>query len=291
MEYESEYPSNLEYVPKDAPKKLRNQWIKDRTIELYNFLPQTTLEERDTYKDIRNEIIELNDSFFWYLARSKIIMNQSVTVYDKYQSAILHFMNNRLWAKFMFSPEHETESNRGYRTDLAFTSFFKPRITECMERELGNVGWSLRRSLCMKAGEQLGKKGSEVTYEDLANVHLPYNEMESLMSIFCTMNNADINDISLYKPASTIVTDTVEELYNDEYDSIEDLIIHEMIEREKKLEDSYLLKMSQLYGIPFDELVKARTTAEQRLKHELEDTISVQEAFNFSNEYFAECDD
>ena len=291
MDINEKYPSKLEYVPEDASKKLRNEWVKLRTLELYSYLPQTTLEERDTYVDIRNEIIELNDSFFWYLARSKIIINQSVTVKDKYQSAILHFMNNRLWAKFMFSPEHETKTNRGYRTDLAFTSFFKPRITECMERELGNVGWSLRRSLCMKAGEQLGKKGSDVTYEDLANVHLPYNEMEALMSIFCTMNNADINDVSLYKPASTILEDSIEELYNDEYDSIEELIIHEMLEKEKKLEDSCLLKMSQLYGIPYDELLKARPVAEEMLKHRLEDTIYVQEAFNYSNEYFLDCEE
>ena len=276
MEYVSEYPSKLEYVPKDAPKKQRNEWVKLRTLELYSYLPQTTLEERDSYQDIRNEIIELNDNFFWYIARSKTIINQSVTVYDKYQSAILHFMNNRLWAKFMFSPEHETESNRGYRTDLAFTSFFKPRITECMERELNNVGWSLRRSLCMKAGEQLGKKGTEVTYEDLANVHLPYNEMEALMAIFCTMNNADINDVSLYKPASAVVSDSIDELYTDEYDSIEDLIVHEM---------------SQMYSIPYDELVKARPIAEEKLKRELEETIYVQETFNYSNEFFADGDE
>lgn len=291
MNINEKYPSKLEPLSENATKKQRNEWVKLRTLELYSYLPQTTLEERDTYRDIRDEIIELNDSFFWYIARSKTIINQTVTVSDKYQSAILHFMNNRLWAKFMFSPEHETKTNRRYRTDLAFTSFFKPRITECMERELNNVGWSLRRSLCIKAGEQLGKKGTEVTYEDLANVHLPYNEMEALKSIFCTMNDADINDVSLYKPASTIVTDTIEELYNDEYDSIEDLIIHEMIEREKKLEDSYLLKMSQLYGIPFDELLKARPTAEEKLKRELEDTIYVQDAFTYSNEFFADSDE
>lgn len=291
MDYVSSYPSKLEYVPEDAPKKQRNEWIKLRTLELYSFLPQTTLEERDTYRDIRDEVITLNDSFFWYIARSKIIINETVTVEDKYQSAVLHFMNNCLWAKFMFTPEVESEKNRGYRTDLAFSSFFKPRITECMERELNNVGWSLRRSLCMKAGEQLGKNAMEVTYDDLVNVKLPYNEMEALKSIFCTTNNADINDVSLYKPASTIVKDSIEELYNDEYDSIEDLLIHEMIERESLLEDGFLLKMSQLYGIPYNELVAARPGAEAKLKRELEEKISIQEAFDCSNDYFSEEDE
>ena len=80
-------------------------------------------------------------------------------------------------------------------------------------------------------------------------------------------------------------------LYTDEYDSIEDLIVHEMLEREKKLEDSYLLKMSQMYGIPYDELVKARPIAEEKLKRELEETIYVQETFNYSNEFFADGDE
>lgn len=292
MDYESSYPSKLEYVPEDAPKKQRNEWIKLRTLELYSYLPQTTLEERDKYHDIRDEVLMLNDSFFWYIARSKIIINQTVTVEDKYQSAVLHFMNNCLWAKFMFSPEQTDEKNRGYRTDLAFSSFFKPRITECMERELNNVGWSLRRSLCMKAGEQLGKNGSEVTYDDLANVNLPYNEMEALKSIFCTMSNADINDISLYKPASTIVKDSIEELYNDEYDSIEDLLIHEMLEKESLLEDGFLLKMSQMYCIPYDELVKARPGAEAKLRKELEEKISIQEAFDcYTDDMYSEDDE
>lgn len=160
-----------------------------------------------------------------------------------------------------------------------------------MAREFDNVRWTLRRSLCMKAGEQLGKYWSEVTYEDVAKVKLPPEQMESLRSIFCTMNNADVNDVSIYKPASTIVEDKIEELYNDEYDSTEDLIIHEMLEREEKLEDSFLLKMSEMYGIPYNELLEARPAAEEKLKRQLEDAISIQEAFSFSNEYFAEADE
>lgn len=291
MDFVSSYPSKFEYVPESAPKKERNEWIKLRTLELYSFLPQTTLEERDKYRDIRDEIILLNDSFFWYIARTKVIVNQSITTEDKYQSAILHFMTNCLWAKFMFTPEVETANNKKYRTDLAFSSFFKPRITECMERELNNVGYSLRRSLCMKAGEQLGKNAMDVTYDDLVDVKLPYNEMEALKAIFNTTNNADINDVCLYKPASTIVKDSIEELYNDEYDSIEDLLVHEMLERESLLEDGFLLKMSQLYGIPYNELIEARPGAEAKLRHQLEEKISIQEAFDCGGELFAEADE
>ena len=106
------------------------------------------------------------------------------------------------------------------------------------------------------------------------------------------MSNADINDISLYKPASTIVKDSIEELYNDEYDSIEDLLIHEMLEKESLLEDGFLLKMSQMYCIPYDELVKARPGAEAKLKKELEEKISIQEAFDcYTDDLYSEDDE
>ena len=282
MSCDSKYPTKLNKSELDP-----SDWVKLRTIELYDYLPQTTLEDRATHIDIRDEIIFLNDNFFWYLAKTKFVNNQTVTLEDKYQSAICHFLDHNLWAKYRFCPEE----GKQYRSDLAFTSFFKMRIGECMVREFENVRSTLRRSLCMKAGEQLGKFWSKVTYEDISKVSLPPDQMEALRSMFCTLNNADVNDISIYKPAATVVEDKIDELYHDEYDSIEDLIIHEMLEREEKLEDSFLLKMSQLYDIPYNELVAARPGAEEKLRRQLEEVISIQDAFNYSNEYYAEIDE
>lgn len=282
LDYRCDWPTKLD---KNALKP--EDWIKQRTLELYSYLPQTTLKERDSYHDIRDEIIAINDEFFWFIARSKYINNQTLSIEDKYQSAICNFMSNCLWAKYMFTPAE----GKKYRTDLAFTSFFKPRITECMERELDNVKWTLRRSLCMKVGNQIGKYWSEVTYEDIPKAKLTPQEREAISSIFCTSSNLDVNDISIYKPASTIVEDRIEDLYNDEYDSTEDLLVHEMLERESKLEDSFLLKMSEMYGIPYDELVAARPAAEEKLRQQLEEAISVQEAFSFGSEYYAEADE
>lgn len=282
LDYRCDWPTKLD---KNSLKP--EDWIKQRTLELYSYLPQTTLKERDSYHDIRDEIIAINDEFFWFIARSKYINNQTLSIEDKYQSAICNFMSNCLWAKYMFTPAE----GKKYRTDLAFTSFFKPRITECMERELDNVKWTLRRSLCMKVGNQIGKYWSEVTYEDIPKAQLTPQEREAISSIFCTSSNADVNDISIYKPASTVVEDRIEDLYNDEYDSTEDLLVHEMLERESKLEDSFLLKMSEMYGIPYDELVKARPGAEAKLKQQLEEAINIQDAFSFGSEYYAEADE
>lgn len=86
-----DYPTKL-----DRASLKQDEWVKLRTIELYDYLPQTTLEERASYTDIRDEIIELNDNFFWYIAKTKYINNQTASVEDKYQSAVCHFINHDL---------------------------------------------------------------------------------------------------------------------------------------------------------------------------------------------------
>ena len=71
----------------------------------------------------------------------------------------------------------------------------------------------------------------------------------------------------------------------EDYDDIEDLIVHEMIENESKLSDGDLLKMSELYGIPFDDLVDARPIGEAKLKKQLEDAMFISDTFE-SASYF-----
>jgi hypothetical protein len=53
-----------------------------------------------------------------------------------------------------------------------------------------------------------------------------------------------------------------------------------MIEQESKLDDEYLLKMAQLYDIPFAELVKARPIGEQKLKDQLEEYMDIKDTFD-----------
>ena len=110
MGTESKWPTKL-----DKDKLSKQEWVKLRTLELYDYLPQTTLEERYTYTDIRDEIIELNYTFFGYVATHTYINNSSISYEDKFQSALLHFCT--MWHKFRFAPK--------YRTDLSFAVFFK----------------------------------------------------------------------------------------------------------------------------------------------------------------------
>ena len=44
--------------------------------------------------------------------------------------------------------------------------------------------------------------------------------------------------------------------------------------------------MSNLYTIPYDELLKARPLGEAKLKQKLEDAINLQSAFECDTEYY-----
>ena len=85
--------------------------------------------------------------------------------------------------------------------------------------------------------------------------------------------------IALLSGDTNYKDNAIESIYNEKYDDIEDLIVHEMIENESKLSDGDLLKMSELYGIPFDDLVDARPIGEAKLKKQLEDALFIRETF------------
>lgn len=259
----SKWPTSL-----DQSKLSKAEWVKLRTLELYDYLPQTTLEERYTYTDIRDEIIELNYTFFGYVATHTFINNSSVSYEDKFQSALYHFCT--MWHKFRFAPK--------YRTDLSFAVFFKPRVGECIERELNEVKYSLRRSLCMEAGAQLGKHWGQVKYEDLKDVKLPAEKMQALQAMFGTMYWADLETHVLFV-ASDNKYSIESELYSDNYNDKVSLLIHEMVLQEKRLDDNDLLQISIVQDIPFHILKELLPTAEEQLYNKLNEAIDIQDDF------------
>ena len=260
---ESKWPTKL-----DKDNMSKADWVKYRTLELYDYLPQTSLEERATYTDIRDEIIELNYTFFGFVASHTFINNSSISYEDKFQSALMHFCE--MWHKYKFAAK--------YRTDLSFAVFFKPRIGECIERELNEVKYSLRRTLCMEVGNQLGKHWGQVKYEDLKLVKLPPDKMQSLQAMFGSMYIADLDTHAMFIKANP--GDATElKYYSDNYDSLVDMLIHEMVAEEKKLDDKHLLDMAVMHGIPYDVLKKLLPEAEAKLHRELEDNIAIKEDF------------
>lgn len=260
---DEKYPSKLDKASLSA-----EAYRKERTLELYDYLPQTTLEERFTYTDIRDAVIELNYTFFGYIATHTFINNSSISYEDKFQSALFHFCE--MWHKFRFAAK--------YRTDLSFSVFFKLRVGECIERELNEVKYSIRRTLCMEVGQQVGKHWGQVTYEDLKNVDLPADKMMSLQAMFGSMYVADLETHAMFIEAPQPDTDNLD-LYSDNYDSLVDMLVHEMVINEKKLDDKALLNLSIILDIPFQKLKDLLPEAEEKLHNTLVEHIDMHNVF------------
>lgn len=240
------------------------EYVKRRTLELYDSLPQEE-EERKKHIEVRDEVFELNQSFFGYIASHTFINNSAITYEDKYQSACTHFLECWWWYKYAAR----------YRTDLSFTVFFRPRIAEMIERELNEVKYSIRRSLCIKAGDQLGKHWAKVRYEDLSDpsLHLSTNDMNSLKAIFGTLYWADLEKHEIYLESEEKISNF--EYPSDNYNSIEDLLVHEMCELECKLTDEQLLKIADLHGLDFWNLKKILPSAEKKLYTKLRKSVDL----------------
>ena len=245
----------------------KTERTKRLTIELYDQLPQE-LEPRLLRHDIRDQVFELNYTFFGYVASKTFINNSSITYEDKFQSACCAFMQE--WWKFKYAAK--------YRTDLSFAVFFKPRLGEIMERELNEVKYSIRRSLCMEVGAMIDKHWGQVRYDDLSDprVNISAEKMDSLKAMFGTLYSADLEDHEMYVAAESV---DLWDAPSDTYNSIHDYLLHEMIVEECKLTDAKLLEMSDMLGLDFWMLKKALPDAEadlyQKLKHsqELKDTF------------------
>lgn len=248
-----------------------NDYVKQRTLEIYRSMPQEKALRMKCFKE-RDEIIELNYSFFGYVASHTFINNSSVTYEDKLQSALMHFCECFWW--YLWEGD---DTHKGYRTDLSFTVFFKPRIGEMIERELNEVKYSIRRSLCMEAGEQLGKHWGKVTYDDLKDVKLPPDKMNSLKAIFGSLYIADLDDHELYIPAKMEYDSPLDDP-SLEYDSIEELLVHDMIELECKLDTKELKKMSKIYDIPLEVLEAKLPIAEKILYDRIQESLNLRDA-------------
>ena len=232
-----------------------------------------------------------------------------------------------MWAKYKFSPEYSAEMEydpsatytsedyvfyekelyecksctpvtgewnpemwkrvKTYRSDLSFAVFFKPRLKECITRELNTIKYSVRRQVCMKAAAQLGKHWGQLTKEDIAKVQLSPEEMQTLESIFSTKYDTPFEDTTAVKAkpmqSDFITIKGIDEIYTEKYDSLEDLIMHEMIEEQCKLDDAHLLKMAQMYDIPFVDLERARPIGEEKLRLLLEEAIDIKDSFESGN--------
>ena len=237
----------------------KTEWIKRYTNILYDQLPQTTLEERATYIDIRDKVIELNYNFFGYVISHKFLNNSYITYEDKLQACIARFCECWTWYRF----------EKKYRTDISFTVFYTPRLGEMLERDFNEVQYSLRRTLMMEVGDQIGKHWAKVTYDDLADprVHISADHKVSLMAIFGSLYPASEDDISPYLEApDEIAKDhgAIDDL-TDEYDDIVSVLVREMVDKEKRLKTKDINKLAEILSLRPEDLKAKLPLAEQQL--------------------------
>lgn len=235
--------------------RFSKNYIKERTQELYDALPHD-LEARKNSIEIRDEIIELNYSFFGYIASSTFV--EGVDYEDKLQTALMSFLT--MWWKYKWTPK--------YRDDLSFAVFFKPRISEEIRRYLNPVSYTVRRSLCMKVAEQVGKKWTDVCFDDIKNATLPQKDVLALKAILGSTMPDDISSYDTFIESRD--RDSVDKYQTLEYDSIEEMLIQEMIERESRLTDKDLKQLADMLSLDYDDLKaclpKAMSTLYTRLK-------------------------
>lgn len=244
---------------------MTNAEIKERTLQLYAELPQDK-EGRIARTDIRDEVLMLNYAFFGYVAKHTYISNTSISYEDKFQSAIRSFLEIWWWYKWA----------ERYRTDLSFAVFFKPRISEMIDRELQEVKYSIRRALLIEAGECVGKHWAKVTYEDLSDprMNLPPAKMQSLKAIFGSIYWADLESHALFIE-SPQQSDFIEDNIDDRYNTIEELLMHEMIQSESKINQKTLKEMSEIYDIDINLLKAKLPIAEKMLYTKLHNSLDM----------------
>lgn len=243
-------------------------YIKQETLRLYNTLPQDP-NERQQRLDIRDQIIELNYSFFGYVASHTFVDNVSTTYEDKMQSALMHFLE--CWWWFQYAEK--------YRTDLSFAVFFKPRLSEMVRRELNEVKYTVRRNICMEAGAKLNKHWTKVNYNDIEDLDLPYETLASLKAMFGTTYWADLDGYETYVDGTIQANNSPFDIPTDKYNTIEGLLIHEMIMNESKLTDKQLHSMADMYSLNYTDLLHAVPRAERDLYMQLQDRLDILSIF------------
>ena len=130
----------------------------------------------------------------------------------------------------------------------------------------------------MAVGEQIGKYWSKITYEDLSDsrINLPADKMASLKAIFGSIYWADLDSHALFIPAEQH-SNFVEENITDKYDSIEELLVQEMLQTESKLSKSTLKQMSEIYGIDINILKLKLPIAEKMLYDRLHESLDIRD--------------
>lgn len=244
--------------------------IKNRTNFLYDSLPLEE-EARKSRVDIRNEVIQLNYEFFKFVASRSHPIGNHFDFEDKLNSGIIYFCN--VWHQYRW--EGHT------RMDLCFSTYFYPRVYKGLYQDLSDVKYTPKRNLARKIAKQLGKSWTDVHKDDLSNpnLHLSPIDRKYAETLFEIPNVKSLEEVTIFISNGTNEISIADQL-TDEYDSIEELLIHEMICNEKKLSNGALQKLSDMFCLSFEDLLAARPVAEEMLLERLKESQFLKDTFD-----------
>ena len=104
--------------------------------------------------------------------------------------------------------------------------------------------------------------------------------MDSLKAIFGTLYIADLDKHEPFLTSEDIPSIELTSLSSDNYDTIEELLMREMIDREHKLTDSDIFKICDMYGLDNKTVKSKLKTAETMLYNRLHTSMNVRETFS-----------
>ena len=243
---------------------MTNEEIKRRTQEIYDSLPPTK-EERIPMLDVRDEIVTLNYKFICYIGAKTHVVNNSVSLEDRQQSAFENF--NKIWWRYGL-PKYKDYRN--------FTSFFFGRINEMIKRDLNDVKNPDRRKVLMKIGEEVGKHWGKVVYEDIAKCKTLSYEEKQFAGAILQPNMESIDTYSIYnacKDDYSIIDSIIEcDVVIKSEDDIINLLQKRTVELESKLTYNDLVELSTLLNVPFNTLNQYYDVALAQLYKRLKDS-------------------
>ena len=103
--------------------------------------------------------------------------------------------------------------------------------------------------------------------------------MAALKAVFGSMYVADLETHAMFIPSESTYS-SVSELYTDDYDSLTDMLIHEMVERESDLSDNDLKGLAEMLSLSLDTLRELLPKAKEKLYNTLVNKVEMQLEFS-----------
>lgn len=234
-----------------------------RTLELYSQLDPTDPELRSARIDIRDEIFNLNYQFFHHVTHHTHLDNNRYGYEDKFQEVCAQFLE--IWWWYQYPPR--------FKTPVAWSTYFRIRLKERTERELNELSYSMYRSTMIECQKLLDlETWTQVKPEMLQQIQGHSDLVHRAMRMFNRNQYYAIEDVMHLAADNTRYSDI--STYCDAPDSVCDILISEMLNRESPLTDSEIEDISDIYTISFYDLSRELDNARVKLFLKLKDAVN-----------------